>query len=99
MPGYRELGAAVVGVSRDKVAAQERFAERNELDYPLLSDRDGEVAKAYGVRSMLGFANRVSFLIDGEGKIARVYDSVSPRGHAAEVLEDLRRLVADGGSE
>ena len=95
MPGYRELGAAVIGISRDKVSAQQRFAERNELDYLLLSDSDGEAVKAYGVRSLLGFANRVSFLIDGEGRIAQVYDKVSPRGHAEEVLADLRALVAD----
>ena len=98
MPGFRELGAAVVGISRDKVASQAKFAGKQQLDYPLLADSDGSVAKAYGVRSMLGFANRVSFLIDGGGKILRVYDSVSPRGHAAEVLEELRAHVQDGGA-
>ena len=93
MPGFRELGAEVVGISRDGIAGQARFAEKQRLDYPLLSDRTGEVAKAYGVRSLIGLASRVSFLIDAEGTIAKVYDKVSPRGHAEEVLGDLRELV------
>ena len=49
MDRYRELGAAVVGVSRDSVSAQARFCEKNDLDYPMLSDRGGEVVRAYGV--------------------------------------------------
>ena len=83
----------MVGISADKPKAQSRFAERLGLTYPMLCDPEGEVLRAYGVRGMTGFAKRVSFLIDGEGKVAKVYPKVSPAKHAAEVLEDLKSLA------
>jgi len=84
----------VVGVSRDRPQAQRAFAEKQELSYTLLCDTDGEIARAYGVKGLLGYANRVTFLIDTGGRISKVYSEVSPRTHAVEVLEDLRRLEA-----
>jgi peroxiredoxin Q/BCP len=92
MPGFEDLGARVVGVSRDKLASQQRFAERNGLPFPLLSDETGSVLRDYGVRGLFGFAKRKSFLIDPEGIVRRVYAKVSPRGHAAEVLGDLQAI-------
>ena len=59
----------------------------------MLCDPDGEVLRAYGVRGMIGYARRVTFLVDGEGKIHKVYPKVSPSTHAAEVLEDLKGLA------
>jgi len=59
----------------------------------MLCDPGGEVIRAYGAGGLFGFAKRISFLIDADGRIARRYDSVSPGGHAAEVLEDLRSLT------
>ncbi len=58
----------------------------------MLCDVDGQVLRAYGVRGFFGLAKRVSFLIDGEGIVRRVYPKVSPRAHAREVLEDLAAL-------
>jgi len=58
----------------------------------MLCDESGSVVRAYGVRGLFGLAKRVSFLIDAEGVVRKVYTRVSPRGHAVEVLEDLRRL-------
>jgi len=61
----------------------------------MLSDEDGSVIAAYGVRGLLGFARRVSFLIDAEGVVRKVYPRVSPSRHAHEVLDDLRQISSE----
>jgi len=76
-------------VSRDREAAQLRFAERQSLPFPLLSDRDGAVTRAYGVDGWFGVARRVTYLIGPDGVVRKVYSNVSPSGHAAEVVADL----------
>ncbi len=83
---------AVVGVSKDTVEAQEKFARKNGLTFPLLADADGKVIKLYGVDLAFGVAKRKSFLIDSKGKIAKVYENVDPETHAAEVLKDLTNV-------
>lgn len=57
----------------------------------MLCDEDGSVVRDYGVRGLFGLAKRVSFLIDSEGIVLKVYTRVSPLEHAGEVSEDLRR--------
>ena len=79
----------VLGVSKDSVEAQKKFAEKNGLTFRLLADEDGEVIKRYGVDLAFGVAKRKSFLIDSKGKIAKVYEKVAPARHAAEVAKDL----------
>ena len=71
--------------------------EKLGLPYPMLCDEDGTVIRAFGVKGMLGFAKRVSFLIDPEGKVDKVYTKVSPDKHAAEVLDDLQRVLLRPG--
>ncbi len=69
--------------------AQEKFAKKNGLSFPLLADADGAVIKRYGVDLAFGIAKRMSFLIDSKGKVAKVYANVDPERHASEVLADL----------
>ncbi len=76
-------------MSKDTVEAQKKFAAKNGLTFRLLADVDGEVIKRYGVDLAFGIAKRKSFLVDSKGKIAKVYDSVSPAKHAGEVAADL----------
>jgi len=83
---------AVVGVSKDTVEAQETFARKNELTFPLLADSKGDVIRRYGVDLVLGIAKRKTFLIDSKGKIAKIYESVTPKTHAAEVAADLKNV-------
>jgi thioredoxin-dependent peroxiredoxin len=72
------------------VRAQKAFAEKNKLTFRLLADENGDVIALYGVAGLaFGVAKRKSFLIDSKGKVAKVYESVSPAKHAAEVVEDL----------
>lgn len=93
--GYRELrrlGVQVVGISVDPPPAQQAFARKYALPFPLLSDADGSVAYDYGALWSLGplrFAKRQSFLIDAEGRILRVYRKVDVATHYRQVLEDL----------
>ena len=60
--------------------------------FPLLADSEGKVIRRYGVDLAFGIAKRKTFLIDSKGKIARIYESVSPKAHAAEVAEGLRSV-------
>lgn len=86
----------VLGISADTPAAQKKFKEQHQLPYTLLADTDKKVAEAFGVikeknmygRKVMGIA-RTTFVIDGEGKIARVFENVKPVGHAEEVLAAL----------
>lgn len=94
-------GATVVGVSTDSVASHRRFADEHQLAFPLLADPDGRIADRYGVRRVMGFDARITFVIDGNGRVVRVYPSVDPAVHADEVvhmLETLQGSAAPGGA-
>lgn len=90
------LGAQVVGVSLDDSASHAAFAGKFHLPFPLLADVGGQVAQSYGVLSnyvVIKLARRCTFLVDPQGRVARVYDSVDPARHSAEVIADLERLA------
>ncbi len=92
----RKSGAEVVGVSGDSVASHAKFAGKYDLPYPLLSDERGSTLKAYGVwqkksfmgKSFMGIV-RTTFIIDGKGRIEKVFPRVKVNGHVDEVLEAL----------
>jgi len=93
----QRMGAVVLGVSPDGVKSHGRFREKFELPFPLLADEDHAVANAYGVwgeKSMYGRKYfgilRTTFIIDEAGRVAKVFEKVKPKGHAAEVLAALR---------
>lgn len=91
LPQFQELGATVVGVSPDSPATLARFAEKEGLHFPLLSDEKGELAEAYGVKLKRG-VERSTFLLDRAGVVRWVWRRVRVPGHAEEVLETLRSL-------
>jgi peroxiredoxin Q/BCP len=93
---YAQAGAVVLGVSPDPVAKVQKFHEKYSLDFPLLADEDHSVAEAFGVwveKSMYGrkyFGNeRTTFIVDSEGKIAKVLRKVKPAEHDEQVLAAL----------
>jgi thioredoxin-dependent peroxiredoxin len=91
----KALNAEVAGVSLDDVASHRGFASNHQLNFTLLADMDGKVARSYGALFNLGvikFAKRVSFIIDPDGRVAKVYPDVDALRHAQEVLADLRSL-------
>jgi len=91
----RKLNTEVLGISVDNQESHEKFSEKYGLPFPLLSDVDGQVAKDYGALWSLGpikVARRHSFIIDTEGKIAKIYRDVHPDRHSNEVILDLEKL-------
>ena len=96
---FAAAGAVVLGVSRDTVKKHEKFRDKHGLKVALLADEDGAVCEAYGVwveKSMYGRTymgiERTTFLIGRDGKIARVWDKVKVKDHAAEVLAAVAEL-------
>ena len=94
MQEFVALGAAVCGISVDDSESHAVFARKYNLPYVLLADRNGAVARRFG--SLLDllvvrFARRNTFLIDPQGRVARVYRGVNPARNAGEVLDEIRR--------
>jgi peroxiredoxin Q/BCP len=93
MVDYGEAGIQVYGVSLDSPNSHRRFREKYGLNFPLLTDEGGRASEALGVLREGGEkANRVTFLLDRGGTIAKVYPEVSPESHADEILEDAASL-------
>ncbi|MCS6913831.1 MAG: peroxiredoxin [Myxococcales bacterium] len=88
----RKLGAEVYGVSQDSTESHRRFMAKHRLNFPLLSDPGGKVARAYGADGPLGFSRRWTFLIGPDLKIRWVQTNVDPALNAQEVAEVLQRL-------
>jgi peroxiredoxin Q/BCP len=91
---FRQAGIEVLGVSIDDKDSHKKFAEKYDLPFLLLADKDKKVVKEYGVwgeKNMYGKkymgTNRTTFLIGGDGKIVKVFEKVKPDEHAKEVLE------------
>ena len=89
---YRKLGVTVVGVSTDPPQSHRDFKDRHKLPYPLLSDVDGQLARAFGVPLQAGTTRHATFLIDRKGIVRKVWPTVHPWGHSREVLSALRSL-------
>ena len=96
---FAAAGATVLGLSKDTVARHDKFRDKHGLGVPLLSDAESQTCEAYGVwkeKSMYGKKffgiERATFLIDGAGRIARVWRKVRVPGHADEVLTAVRAL-------
>jgi peroxiredoxin Q/BCP len=99
LPQLGKIGLTVIGVSRDKIAPIEKFAEKYGLKFPLASDEGGEVAEAYGTgveksnygRKYMGL-ERTTLLIDKDGRIAKIWRKVKVEGHAEQVMQAARSL-------
>jgi peroxiredoxin Q/BCP len=93
------LGAQVVGISVDDSDSHAEFAKKYHLPFPLLADKSTEVTARYGALMNLWLfkvAKRYTFLIDPQGKVAKVYEKVETSRHSTEIIEDLKQLVAKG---
>ena len=89
---YDEAGVKVIGISSDDVESHKAFAEEHGLRFSLIADTEYRWAKAFGVPDFFGLLDRVTFLLNPEGKVAHVYDDLDPGVHAEEVLRDLEAL-------
>jgi len=102
---FKTANAAIVGVSGDSVAAQAKFKEKYDLNFPLLADTKFDVIEAYGVRRMKSFFGktalgivRSSFWIGPDGKIRKIWPKVTVKGHAEDVLETIKAGAAPAAS-
>jgi thioredoxin-dependent peroxiredoxin len=94
----KKAGVTVLGISADSPAGQLKFKQNYDLPYTLLSDPDKKVAEAFEVlkeknmygKKVKGIA-RTTFLIDGDGRIARIFENLKPEEHAQQVLAALHK--------
>ncbi len=96
---FAKANAAIIGASKDSVAAHAKFRAKHQLGVELASDADGKMCEAYGVwveKSMYGKKSmgieRATFLIDSKGRIAHIWRKVKVAGHVAEVLAAAQAL-------
>jgi len=86
-------GLKVLGVSADSVASHSEFHKTQDLTFDILADEDREVIKAYDSLGDNELAERNTFLIDPDGIIEKVYESVDPESHAGEILQDIENIT------
>lgn len=97
---FGKLGAKVVGISPDSIASHVRFKKKFKLNYPLLADEGHKVADKYGVwgeknlygKKFMGLI-RSTFLIDAQGKVAKVWRNLRVNGHDVKVIEAVKELA------
>jgi peroxiredoxin Q/BCP len=92
LPEFENINAQIIGISRCSVKSHDKFREKYQLNFPLVSDENGDVCERYGTwieKSMYGKKymgiDRSTFLIDGNGKIAAIWRNVKVPGHVEEV--------------
>jgi peroxiredoxin Q/BCP len=93
---FQAQGVVVLGISTDDAKSHEKFTNKFQLPFPLLSDAEGKVAATYGCYGLKKFMGkeymgitRTTFIIDPDGRIEKIYKKVKPESHAEEVLAAL----------
>jgi thioredoxin-dependent peroxiredoxin len=93
---FREAGVTILGISIDDVASHKDFATEHSLPFTILADSAKSTAKSYGVlykaMGLFELAHRETFIIDPQGRIAKHYPEVDPKGHSKLVLADVKTL-------
>ena len=98
-PRFKGSKAVILGISPDSVKSHQKFKQKFDLPFTLLADEDHAIAEKYGVwqkksmygRTYMGIA-RTTFVIDQEGKVAKIFEKVKPKGHAEEVEQAVDEL-------
>lgn len=93
---FKDNGITVLGVSVDSPSSHKKFQQKYNLNFTLVSDKEKDIVTKYGVKGMHGTAKRVTYIIDRDGKIAHVYEHVSPKEHGAEVFQKMKELKLVG---
>jgi thioredoxin-dependent peroxiredoxin len=88
---FRAKNTAILGVSFDSIEKNAKFARKQEFPFPLLCDTERKIGMAYGACASPSarFADRISYVIDSNGRVAQAYPKVSPKSHPQEVLDSL----------
>jgi peroxiredoxin Q/BCP len=88
----KKLGVEVFGISKDKLSTQRRFKEKYDLKYELIADESGDIIKKFGISRKTGSAERKTFIIDPEGKVAYIFEKVDVKNHGKEIEQVLLSL-------
>jgi len=88
----KKLGVEVFGISKDKLSTQKRFKEKYDLKYELIADESGDIIKKFGISRKTGSAERKTFIIDPEGKVAYIFEKVDVKNHGKEIEQVLLPL-------
>jgi peroxiredoxin Q/BCP len=96
MSNLEKMGVQVFGMSVQSVESHKRFADKEKLNFPILADVGGKVAKKYGVLKMTRVADRVTFLIDKEGVIKAIDRAVQVKTHGSDVAKALAKILEEG---
>lgn len=92
----QDMGAVVVGISKDSTQSHDSFKAKHSINFSLLSDETGKTIEAYGAWGKKMFGNegilRKTFIIDPQGMVQKVYGRVTPLGHGEKVIEDVKAL-------
>lgn len=91
---FAKLDTVIIGASTDTVELQQKFTDKEKLNFPLLADHAKKVAEAYGVLNPNGIAKRHTFVIDKKGVLRKVYEKVSPGTHPDEVLTFVKEKLS-----
>lgn len=90
---FKDVGAEVIGISSDSVESHRQFAAAHHLPFLLLSDTDGMIRKRYGVPTAFGLPGRVTYIIDKQGIVRRIFFSqFTAEKHVAEALQTLQSI-------
>ncbi len=91
-PQIRELNAALFAISVDTVEDQKKFVQEYKIPYPHLSDQKKIVCKQYAGLNLAGLAKRSTFIVDKEGKIAKIFKKMDVKNHGKEIVEALKSM-------
>lgn len=93
---FKDLGAEVVGISSDSIASHEKFVQQYQLPFILLSDNDKKIRKLFGVKpDLLGLIpGRVTYVVDKNGIIQFIFDSMNATDHIPKALETIKKMVS-----
>jgi len=96
---FEKLNTTILGISKDSCDSHKKFIENKKLNITLISDKEKEIHKIYGVWRLKKFMGkeffgtiRTTFLIDKEGIIRTIWDNVKVKGHVEEVFEEVKKL-------
>lgn len=87
---FHETNAEIIGVSTDSERKHEQFRQKQNLNLRFISDPDGDLAKAFGIKIMLGMCARDTVLIDPDGRVDTIYKGVNPQANAENVLQYIQ---------
>ncbi|RJQ13595.1 peroxiredoxin [Candidatus Parcubacteria bacterium] len=96
---FQKANTEVLGISVDSLDSHQKFSQKLKLKVPLISDAQKELVQKLGIQRASGSASRVTFVLNKEGKVFKIYENVNPRGHAQEVLSYIKENLSEAVSK